>query len=123
MRSMISILLLVLISVAAVGCADIEVPRPDKIMRNPIGFDAAKRGMPKGEVQQIYGEADIVTHAVVSEGWEGVREEWFYRARVSALPVNAGYLAEDLYLYFDGNSLTKISRSPMGRPDIDENVK
>ena len=95
------------------GCADMDVPQPMDIVRNPIGSDSAKIGMSRTEVLGIYGEPDSRT-MVNSDDWEGGREEWFYAARISALPVNAGYLSEDLYLYFDGNSLTNVSNRSIG---------
>jgi hypothetical protein len=98
----------------AAGCADIEVPDPGKIIRNPIGPDSIKIGMSRSEVLTLDREPDAKTYSVVSDSWEGTREEWFYNARMSALPVNSEYLSEDQYLYFDGSILTKISRSPMG---------
>ena len=95
------------------GCADFDAPRPMQIIKTPIGPDAAKIGMSKSEVLSLYGDPDA-KRAVIADKWSGEREEWFYKARIAGLPVNADYLADDLYLYFDGNSLTTISRRPLG---------
>ncbi|MBF0216454.1 MAG: hypothetical protein HQL30_05615 [Candidatus Omnitrophica bacterium] len=95
------------------GCAGIDVPNPGQIVKNPIGPSAVKIGMTKAEVSSIYGEPDY-KDSVTSNAWTGERDEWFYKARISPLPVGADYLAEDLYLYFDGVSLTKISKTHLG---------
>jgi len=114
--------------VALSGCADIQ-PNPAQIIKNPIGPNIAKVGMTKSQVISLYGEPGFKKIGVRSEEWEGTREEWFYRATITGLPVNADYLAEDLYLYFDGNNLTNISHSPLekmskDRTDADQaNIK
>ncbi len=109
--------LFIFLSVAVLfssGCADMEVPGPRQVLTNPIGTSAVKIGMSKAQVLQIYGEPNFKAEAV-SDEWEGLREEWFYNARLSALPVGAGYLTNNVYLYFDGNSLTKISERSLGK--------
>ena len=108
-----------------VGCADIEVPKTEKLLKEPLGEGSLKIGMTKDQVIDIYG--DPVTKTMVrSSEWNEPREEWFYRAAYSALPVGAGHLSEDLYLYFDGENLTNISREPLGAretKDAEENIK
>jgi hypothetical protein len=78
--------------------------------------------MTKAQVVEIYGEPDVKADTV-SDKWGGMREEWVYRARYSALPVSAGYLSEDLYLYFDGENVTNISKEPLGKQKEIEDVK
>lgn len=95
------------------GCADIEIPKTKEILKEPLGKVSVDEGMSKTEVVSIYGEPDVKS-IVVSEGWNKPREEWFYRARYPVIPVNTGYLSDDLYLYFDGDSLTNISKSSLG---------
>jgi len=101
------------------GCADIKTPDPGQIIKNPIGPNLAKVGMTKSHVTSLYGEPNFKKIDVVSEKWEGIREEWFYRATMTGLPMNADYLAEDLYLYFDGNNLTNISHVPLEKMNKD----
>ena len=97
------------------GCADIETPKVGQIISNPIGTTAVKVGMTKSQVKTLYRDPDM-KRDVRSDEWGDVREEWFYRARLDAMPINADYLAKDIYLYFDGESLTNISASPLGTP-------
>ena len=101
------------------GCADLQAPNTDQILQAPLGSGGLSPGMSKARVVSKYGEPDI-KGTVVSGEWNEPREEWFYRGRYSALPVNAGYLADDLYLYFDGGNLTNISKKPLGkRSEVD----
>jgi hypothetical protein len=98
------------------GCAEVKMPTTSQILKDPLGEGSIKVGMTKDQVVSVYGEADM-KRMVVSEEWNGTREEWLYKARYSSLPVNAGYLSDDLYLYFDGPSLTNISKTPMGHEE------
>lgn len=96
------------------GCAEMDIPSPQKLVRNPIGAESVKIGMSKNQVLSIYNEPDFKS-IVVSDVFSGEREEWFYKARIGVFPVNADYLSEDLYLYFDEGSLAKISNQPIGK--------
>ena len=96
------------------GCADIKVPGMKNFLKDPLGEAALKTGMLANQVVSIYGEPNM-RRTVVSNEWNEPRVEWFYKADYSILPVGAGYLTEDLYLYFDGENLTNISRSPLGK--------
>ena len=89
-----------------------DVPTPKKILRDPLGEGSLRTGMSKDKVKDIYGDPDIVD-MVISPSWKKPREQWVYTATTS-LPVGAGFLSEDIYLYFDGDSLTNISRKPLG---------
>lgn len=95
------------------GCSGIQAPNTDEILRQPLGSGGLLSGMSKAQVVERYGEPDI-KGPVDSPEWNSPREEWVYRARYSVLPVNAGYLSDDLYLYFDGDNLTNISKKPLG---------
>ena len=94
------------------GCADMDTPTAKQVIENPIGLHAAKIGMTKAQVASIYGDPDM-KRIVNSKDWTSEREEWFYKARMSGMPVGADYLSEDMYLYFDGDNLTNISREPI----------
>lgn len=91
------------------GCAGIEPPTPDDVVRHPLGTESLKIGMSKEEVESLWGKPDEVTMAEDREKWKGTREVWIYRAQYSAVPVDAGYLSKTKKLYFDGNNLTNIS--------------
>lgn len=96
------------------GCADVEIPSAKEMIKNPLGSGSVKIGMIKAQVVEIYGDPSI-KGTVTSGKWNEPREEWIYRADISALPVGAGHLSEDLYLYFDGENLTNISNKPLGK--------
>ena len=104
----------VFLCILLAGCADIEVPQGERFLKDPAGEGSLKTGMTKAQVVSVYGEPDI-KGTVISDEWNEPREEWIYNATASVLPVGAGYLSEDLYLYFDGKNLTNISRKPLGK--------
>lgn len=95
------------------GCSEIDIPKADSLIQNPLGEGSLKLGMSKVAVIKSYGDP-AVKRTVTSPTWNNTREEWMYKAMYSGLPVNAGHLSEDLYLYFDGDNLTNISRKPIG---------
>ena len=95
------------------GCAAASAASVDEILSAPLGSGGLRLGMSKAQVIERYGEPDL-KGSVTSDDWKEPREEWYYRGRFDILPINAGYLADDLYLYFDGDSLTNISHKPMG---------
>ncbi len=96
-----------------------ENPDTDQVLNVSVGSGGLNPGMAKGKVVEMYGDPDIKS-TVYSEEWNGTREEWFYKAHYEMLPVNAGYLSEDLYLYFDGENLTNISKKPLGKKESDD---
>jgi len=117
------LLCLALLCLIAAGCAEIEVPQMENILKDPLGEGSLKRGMTKSEVTTVYRDPDM-KRTVVSSEWAEPREEWFYKANYSVLPVGAGYLSEDLYLYFDDENLTNISRTPLGRSEeVEKNAE
>jgi hypothetical protein len=114
MRKVIMLVCAIAFGISAGGCAGIDAPRPENIINDPItASNYVKVGMSAAQVRSIYGEPGAKS-MVTSKIWGGTREEWFYRARMSAIPLSTGYLGKDLYLYFDGDNLTNISDSPMG---------
>jgi hypothetical protein len=94
------------------GCADVEFPNTSEFIKDPLS-SPVKIGMTQDQVVDIYGEPSIKS-TVVSDKWGKPREEWIYRAS-SGLPVGTAYLSRDLYLYFDGENLTNISRESLGK--------
>lgn len=99
------------------GCADIQTPTAREIMSNPFGERAVRLGMTRDEVLSIYGDPNS-KKKISYHQWSSEREEWFYRGAYDGLPVGGGYLKENLYLYFDGDHLTNISREPLARAEI-----
>jgi hypothetical protein len=94
------------------GCSGFEAPKTGELFQQPTGSGGLEVGMSKARVVDMYGEPDVKSNVSSSE-WKSPREEWFYRGRYSSLPMNAGYLADDMYLYFDGDNLTNISKKPL----------
>jgi hypothetical protein len=90
------------------GCAGIEPPLPDDVIRHPLGTESVKIGMTKHEVESLWGKPDEISNVEDKEKWKGAREVWVYRAKYNVLPVNAGYLSKTKRLYFDGDNLTTI---------------
>jgi hypothetical protein len=86
----------------------------EDLVTDPLGDGGLVPGMSKDKVVDMYGDPDM-KRDVTSAEWKEPREEWFYAARYGVIPVNAGYLSDDLYLYFDGRNLTNISKRPMGK--------
>jgi hypothetical protein len=115
-----TILLLAVISFLFVsGCADVEIPKTKELLSRPTGpGGSVKIGMTKDKVVDVYGEPNL-KNTVVADKWGGSREEWIYKAEFSAFPVSAGYLGEDMYIYFDGNNVTDISSRPLGKESED----
>lgn len=97
-----------LASLALAGCAGIEPPNPEDVVKHPFGTEALKVGMTKQEVESLWGKPDEVSLVEDKEKWKGPREVWTYRAQYGAVPVDAGYLSKTKKLYFDGNNLTNI---------------
>ena len=104
----IFIAICILISIS--GCAEVDVPTPMDIIKKPLGTDSVKVGMSKNRVKDLWGEPDETGYEEIEEA-DSIRsrEVWTYRGKISAIPVDAGYLSKTKYLYFDGNNLTKIS--------------
>ncbi len=88
------------------GCAGIEPPNPQDIIRQPLGQDGLRPGMTKNEVIAIWGEPDTINKDITLEPSGKIREEWIYHARYEGIPVDKQYFSKTKYLYFDGNNLT-----------------
>ena len=91
------------------GCAEIPIPTPKDIIKQPIGTDSVKVGMTKDKIRELWGKPDQINFVRNKERWGGEREEWVYRAAYSGIPVDAGYLSRTKRLYFDGPNLTNIA--------------
>ncbi|MFA6609384.1 MAG: hypothetical protein WCT15_00850 [Candidatus Omnitrophota bacterium] len=100
------------IAVAAIaalaGCAGIEAPTPDDMIRQPLGKSSLKVGMSKQQVESLWGKPDEVRMVDDKEKWQGSREMWVYYAQYGVVPVDVDYLSKTKRLYFDGDNLTNI---------------
>jgi len=102
-------LLAPVIILALAGCAGIEPPNPEEVLKHPLGTESIKIGMTKKQVEALWGKADEIRTVEDKEKWNGARELWIYRAEYGAIPIDAGYLSKTKKLYFDGDNLTNIS--------------
>ena len=117
----INISLLLLALIFLFGCAEIDIPTPQDVLKHPLGTESVKRGMSKDQVKDLWGEPDETTYEEIEKaGTVRSREVWIYKGRYSAIPVDAGYLSKTKYLYFDGDSLTRISESESETRDENE---
>ncbi len=89
------------------GCADMDLPTPNSVLKKPLGTDSVKIGMTKDEVRSLWGDPDSIDTEVVDNATRS-REVWTYKARTQ-MPLDAGYLSKTRKLYFDDINLTKIS--------------
>ena len=91
------------------GCAGIEPFSPNTLLTHPLGTDPISAGMTKDEFRNIWGEPDMIRNLGESkDAGQTQKEEWIYYGRVRNLPVNYGYLARTIHVYFDGNHLTSV---------------
>jgi len=103
------VLMVFLLSVFVLGCAEITPPMPDQIITHPLGTDPLNVGMTKEEVLSIWGQPDVINKIGISKGLGGTKkEEWIYHAAYSGVPVDKGYLSKARYLYFDGDNLVRF---------------
>lgn len=112
-KYLMPLVLFVLVTVAY-GCAEINpFEAPEQIMRHPLGTESIRIGMAKEEVIKEWGKPDVVNKFGAQDVAGTEKEEWIYKARrYAGIPVDAGYLSKNKYLYFDGNNLTLLSDEP-----------
>jgi len=101
--------LIIITSLFLTGCETYRSGNPEAVLTHPLGTDLIKVGMAKDEVMDVWGEPDMVNALdATGQGFlETAQEEWIYKARYGNVPLNAGYLSKDRYLYFDGNNLVR----------------
>ena len=118
------IVAIMMVGLFLTGCADVTLPSAKEMLKDPLGEGSLQIGMTQDKVVSIYGEPDG-KRIVISEEWSSSRDEWMYKGRYPTFPVNAGYFSEDLYLYFDGENLTNISKTPLGEgvSDDEDSIK
>ena len=102
------LLVIIALTVSGYGCTLIEaVPKPDQILKYPLGKTDLKIGMTKQEVESKWGKPDSVRTVEDKARWQDPREMWTYNAQ-TGIPVDADYLSKTRKLYFDGSHLTDI---------------
>jgi hypothetical protein len=103
--------LLIIIAALAVtgyGCTLIEaVPKPEEVLKYPLGKTDLRIGMTKHEVESKWGKPDSKSKVQDLNRWKDEREMWVYHAQ-TGIPIDADYLSKSRKLYFDGNYLTDI---------------
>ena len=109
-----TVLLMLVAIIAISGCAEINpFEAPGEVIRHPLGPESIRVGMSKEEVISKWGESDIVNKLSAKDASGSQEEEWVYKARrYTPIPLDAGYLHKNKYLYFDGNNLTLITDEP-----------
>ena len=118
MISLFKTVLIIPLSIFAVlaisGCAEINpFETPTEIIRQPFGPESIRIGMGKNEVISKWGEPDIVNKIPTENLTASQGEEWVYKSeRFTPLPLDSGYLNKNVYLYFDGNNLARMSSEP-----------
>lgn len=108
---MIKFLLILVLLVSFIGCAEITPPTPDQVIKHPLGTDPLRIGMTKEEVIFMWGRPDIINKIGISKGLGGTKkEEWVYYPAYSGVPLDKGYLSKTRHLYFDGNHLVRFRK-------------
>ena len=101
-------IIIMALSVLGYGCTLIEaVPKPDQILKYPLGKTDLRIGMTKNEVELKWGKPDTKQMVEDKKRWQDPREMWVYHAQ-TGIPIDADYLSKTRKLYFDGNNLTDI---------------
>lgn len=90
-----------------VGCAEIQPPTPEEILKHPFGTTNLRVGMTKEQIVAAWGEPDVKDYDDTGK-WGVAKEKWTYHGRYKNLPADVGYLSKTKYLYFDGKNLVKF---------------
>lgn len=106
----LSFLLIISIS----GCAEINpFEVSGEVLNHPLGTESIGIGSTKEQVIKEWGKPDIVNKLGAQDRTGTEKEEWIYKARrITPIAIDAGYLSNNKYLYFDGSHLTLISNEP-----------
>ncbi len=109
--------LLFLLLASTVGCAEINpFEAPAEVIKHPLGTESIHTGSTKEAVIKEWGKPDIINNLGSEDQTGTQKEEWVYKSRpISPIPVDAGYLSKNKYLYFDGNYLTLILNEPKSK--------
>lgn len=113
-NNLITSIIILIATTLISGCAEINpFETPKEVLSHPLGTESIRVGMTKQEVISKWGEPDIVNTLPSKDASGSQGEEWVYKARrYTPVPLDAGYLNKNKYIYFDGNNLTRISDEP-----------
>lgn len=99
---------IIALAITGYGCTLIEaIPKPDEVLKYPLGKTDLRIGMTKHEVESKWGKPDEIRTVEDKNRWQDPREMWVYRAQ-TGLPIDADYLSRARKLYFDSQYLTDI---------------
>lgn len=100
--------IVIVLAITGYGCTLIEaIPKPDDLLKYPLGKTDLNIGMTKQEVESKWGKPDEIRMVEDAKRWKDPREMWVYHAQ-TGLPIDADYLSKTRKLYFDGSHLTDI---------------
>ena len=89
------------------GCAEVETPTLKETITRPLGAGTPfAQGASKEEVLSYWGKPDMI----FSQGADELgnpKEEWVYKGRVAAIPLDYGYVSRTRRLFFVGDSLLR----------------
>lgn len=101
-------MIIIAFAVTTYGCTLIEaVPKPDDVLKYPLGKTDLKIGMTKQQVESKWGKPDEIRSVDDKKRWKDPREMWVYHGQ-TGIPIDADYLSKTRKLYFDGSYLTDI---------------
>ena len=95
---------MLLILLFNLSCAEITPPTPYQVLKQPLGTGPLYKGMSKQEIIELWGQPNEI-NKLEQQRWTEPKEEWVYKARVPAIPVDYNYLSRTKYLYFEGDTL------------------
>ena len=89
------------------GCADMKTPTVKEAMSRPLGTGASfTLGTQKAAVLEAWGQPDYVV-ALGKDELGNPREEWVYRGRIPAVPVDYEYVSRNKHLFFEGENMVR----------------
>ena len=102
------LIVIIALAITGYGCTLIEaIPKPEEVLKYPLGKTDLKIGMTKQEVESRWGKPDSISKVQDLARWKDEREMWAYHAQ-TGIPIDADYLSKSRKLYFDGSHLTDI---------------
>ena len=51
------------------GCAEVDIPTPEDVLKHPLGTESVKRGMSKDQVKNLWGEPDEAAYEEIEKTW------------------------------------------------------
>jgi len=102
------LVIIIILAITGYGCTLIEaIPKPEEVLKYPLGRTDLRIGMTKHEVEAKWGKPDEIRTIEDKNRWRDPREMWVYHAQ-TGIPIDADYLSKTRKLYFDSRYLTDI---------------